>query len=128
MEEALALVLPPTSRGTAPGWGVPPLLGTPGFRLLPSQLASTFHHKDNGISADGESRGKPPPAGSTCLTQPAPPLSAHRGWGQGRNPFLGSFLPHFPFLCDSVTFTPHTLKEASCLWPQTSLSHGGGGG
>lgn len=99
MEEALALVLPPTSRGTAPGWGVPPLLGTPGFRLLPSQLASTFHHdiKTNGISADGESRGKPPPAGSTCLTPASPAFICPQGMGTGEKPFSGQFPATFSF-------------------------------
>lgn len=39
--------------------------------------------------------------------------------GTGRKPFLGCFLPHFLFLCDSVTL-PSRPKAG--LLPQTSLS------
>lgn len=99
MEEALALVLPPTSRGTAPGWGVPPLLGTPGFRLLPSQLASTFHHyiKTNGISADGGKQGEAPSCREHLPYPASPAFICPQGMGTGEKPFSGQFPATFSF-------------------------------
>lgn len=49
-----------------------------------------------------------------------PTLLCPHGWGVGRNPSLGYFLPHFLFLCDSVTLPSHPKAG---LLSQTSLSH-----
>lgn len=85
-----------------------PFYRAPRFKLFPSSYPARALDRWEKMEGDLGPWGKqgkqhPPPGGNTYPT-PMTPSFAHRGLG--RNPLLGSFLPHFPFVCD---LTPHPL-------------------
>lgn len=107
-------------RGKGAGIGVPTRLPLP-----PSSLSVPHSLEMNGVPTDGDGGGAPGGVGSTCLSrdtsQPRPPCP--QGWGLGRNPFLGCFLPHFP-----VRLSPLPSHPKAGLWPQAAFPWGVGEG